>query len=265
MRLIAPVLFASILAACSGGKTPSDDSADTGADTGSDTDTDTTVDTPYPLRADTVADAYRIVVVPGLVYLSSFFSAYGDGVCPTIVTETETEFAVQGDCTASDGTTYVGSFQVLLTSETSGTVTYAGWGFTTPDGEMLFAEGTHGLGANSFTATGDQTLHVDLEYPASEDFPSMSLSADWTNFDIGLGGGDGSTPVNAHVVVAEGPEVGVLDASGSFVYESTCGGPVSGTVVLSGSQDVYLAPQGCDENACIPWTAADGTTGEICE
>lgn len=267
MRTIASFLALSVLAACTGAKDDTtEDTADTATDSGdTGTDTDTDVDGPFPLDASTVEEAYNLIVMPGSVYLFSVMGAsFGDGVCPEIVEESATVFAVAGDCTAMDGTAYVGSFRVELASELEGSITYDGWGYTAPSGESLFADGTHGLTANTFTATGTESLTVSIQFPDADNGGFISFSGVWTEFAIGLGGEDGSYPLNARLDVNEGPHTGLLTSAGDLMFDGTCSGPVSGTVVLSGSQDVYLAPQGCDDMGCIPWTAADGTTGEVC-
>jgi hypothetical protein len=268
MRTIASFLILASLSACSGAKEDVDDSAgtdDTAADSGdTGTDTDTQADSPFPLDATTVEEAYNLIVMPGSVYMFSVMTAsFGDGVCPAIIEQSDTAFAVAGDCTATDGTQYVGSFRVDLASELEGTVAYDGWGYTAPSGESLLADGTHSLTSNTFAATGAESLEVAIRFP-EDGGGQIQFSGVWTEFSVGLGGEDGTIPLNAKVDVNEGPHTGLLSSAGDFVYDGMCGGPVSGTVVLSGSQDVYLAPQGCDDMGCIPWTAQDGTSGEVC-
>lgn len=268
MRTFSFLLAAAALTACSGAKDETTD--DTGADTGdtaadTDTDTDTALGAFPLIDAATVEEAYGLVQMPASVYMFSAFSVgFGDGVCPQVVTETDTELDVLGDCTSTDGTTYTGRFHVVLSSETEGTVTYEGWGFTEGTQSML-ANGTHTVSSTSFSATGTESLDVAITFPNEDGGEPISFSGRWTEFSVGVGGSDGPMPMNATVAVESGPHTGNLVSSGDFVWASDCGSPVGGTVILSGSQDVYLAPQSCDADGCIPWTAADGTTGEVCQ
>ncbi|MEN9786327.1 MAG: hypothetical protein RLZZ299_1591 [Pseudomonadota bacterium] len=278
MRSLSLILALSLVA-CGG-----DDTSDTGSGTdtatetatGTSTGTGTTAD-PYPLTNDAqVQEALLASQVPSLMYLMTIFTtAFGDGTCPTM-TETETTFTATGDCTAADGTEYVGSV-TMTTTASGGRITYDNWGWSA-DGEAVSMHGTHALTMEGGVATSeaDDGLTVSITGP-------MTLSADFSSFDqtMPFFGAEARTygMQSAFVLQGMGGE-GALTVDGEMVYTQACGeqlasadgmdpaeaGPdmASASYTITGSQVVTVTQTECGAD-CMTWTGATSGSGEICD
>lgn len=261
LPLLPCVLLPALLSACtSGGK---DSAAD---DTGG---TDSTITDPggdFPLSKQRDIEggwsvAYGGGTVPvGMLFVISFSADEG---CPTIIEESDTRYEVQGGCDSADGIHFEGGYLALL-DEAAGTITMTFTGFEMADDTAsTLIDGTSVL-ADNVSSTDDLQI-TSTGVAAWPGLDGVKVSYSGVEMDVNRSG-DASTggPMRGSAV-AQG--VGRLSWDGTLDYgEQDCSGSlVGGEVVLSGSQDVTFRPAADCSTGCIPWEAADGSSGEVCD
>jgi hypothetical protein len=263
-HLLAPVLLS--LLACSSDKSSDETGADTGADTG-DTNTDTGNPPDLGFSQAEAELALFSASLPFFVFkvTNDVLTPGNPDPCPSRTPNADdTELEITGDCTAEDGTVFVGSFH-FSSATTGNAIIFDYANFSMEKDTLLFAmDGRLVWDINAGELTSDMSVGA---HDANEGF---AFDGTYTNHTMGnidtmvaiWNGGTGSYASNGQVDIE-----GVDDFTlvGSWEEGGVCADEHDAmSLVFTGTRGTLSITESSDScDGCSEWTDTTNN-GQIC-
>lgn len=257
---LASALFLACTEPAKDDTASSTDTADT-HDTSADTDTGGQDDGYVVSGESTAAAALVGSQLPASIFVVTLFASSQATDCPVVTEVSSTTTTIDGGCTDENGTTFSGTVTIVQASEDRGTIDFDAWIVEDVSGTRASADGLvdieingeqMGLGGTFLGAT-----YRDASYgvPTEVSFTYTS----WTQ------------PLDPDFPLAAGISTGAMTIDGTpvsmsgdwdYVMECTARPTGGALVVTGGNVATFDFETACD--ACVPWTADDGASGEWC-